>query len=150
MQSLFFCLSKIYFQTYLFFFLQLHLWHMEVTGPGVQLELQLRPTPQPQPHQVWVESATYALAWGNAGSLIHWARPGIKPMSSRRLRWVLNPLNHNGNSWSTFLKTLFFLLRFHLFPDDWLHDVVSRRGSLYPEWPSFKDLKTRAENSITR
>ena len=30
-------------------------------------------------------SATYATAHGNAGSLIHWATPGIKPGSS----WVL-------------------------------------------------------------
>ena len=30
-----------------FFFLQLHLQHMDVAGLGVESELQLRPTPQP-------------------------------------------------------------------------------------------------------
>ena len=31
-------------------------------------------------------AATYATAWGNAGSLTHWARPGIEPASS----WTLS------------------------------------------------------------
>ena len=39
-------------------------------------------------------SATYTVAHNNAGSLTHWARPGIKPASS----WVCNHLSHNGNS----------------------------------------------------
>ena len=34
----------------------------------------------------------------NNRSLIHWARPGIKPTSSWTLCQVLNPLSHNGNS----------------------------------------------------
>ena len=41
---------------------------------------------------------TYATAWGNTGSLTHWAKPGIEPTTSRTLCWVLNPLNHSGNS----------------------------------------------------
>ena len=41
---------------------------------------------------------TYVAAWGNARSLIHWARPGIKPASSQKQRQVLNLLSHRGNS----------------------------------------------------
>ena len=31
-------------------------------------------------------------------SLIHWERPGMKPASSKRQHWVLDPLSCNGNS----------------------------------------------------
>ena len=42
----------------------------------------------------------------NAGSLTHWAMPGIEPMSSETLCWVLNLLSHNWNSliWGLYLK----------------------------------------------
>ena len=43
------------------------------------------PTPQPQQLQIWAVSVTYTTAHGNAGSLTHWERPGIKPASSRIL-----------------------------------------------------------------
>jgi len=46
------------------------------------------PTPQPQQHRIWTESATYTTAHGNAGSLTHWARPGIEPTTS----WFLDSL----------------------------------------------------------
>lgn len=49
----------------LFCFLGLHLHHMEALGLGVELELQ---------------PSVYTSAQGNARS--HWARPGIKPISS--------------------------------------------------------------------
>ena len=56
--------------------------------------------PQPQQHQIRATSATFAaICYGNAGFLTHWAGPGIKPTSSQMLRWVLNPLSHNRNSW---------------------------------------------------
>ena len=42
--------------------------------------------------------ATYVTACVHARSLTHWVRPGIKPMSSWRLCWVLNLVSHNGNS----------------------------------------------------
>jgi len=35
--------------------------------------------PQQQQHRIWT---TWATSHGNAGSLTHWARPGIKPASS--------------------------------------------------------------------
>ena len=44
-----------------------------------------RLTPQPQQHQIQATSVTYTEACGNARSLIHWARPGIKPESSKML-----------------------------------------------------------------
>ena len=52
--------------------------------------------PTPQKCGIHAISATYATAQGNAGSLTHWARPGIKPMSS----WILVgfELSHDGNS----------------------------------------------------
>ena len=41
--------------------------------------------PQPQQCHIWASSATYTIAHGNARSLTHWWRPGIKPASS----WIL-------------------------------------------------------------
>ena len=43
------------------------------------------PTPQPQQHGIWTMSLTYTATYGNAGSLTHWERPGIEPVSS----WTL-------------------------------------------------------------
>ena len=68
-----------------FFFLGPQPGHMEVPRLGVQLELWPRPTPQPQQWGIWVTSATYTTTHGNARSLIHWVRPGIKPAIS----WML-------------------------------------------------------------
>ena len=46
------------------------LWHMEV--PKLRVELE----PQPQPYRIQATSATYATAYGNAGSLTHGAALG--------------------------------------------------------------------------
>ena len=43
------------------------------------------PTPLAQQCGIWVTSVTYTTAHSNAGSLTHWARPGIEPVSS----WIL-------------------------------------------------------------
>ena len=43
------------------------------------------PTPRPQQHRIWASSVIYTTAHGNAKSLTHWARPGIKSTSS----WIL-------------------------------------------------------------
>ena len=51
---------------------------MEVPRLGVESELQLKPTPQP--HQI-----------------LNPLRLEIELVSSQILRWVLNPLSHNGN-----------------------------------------------------
>ena len=37
--------------------------------------------PQSQQHQIQATSATYIIACSNAGSLTHWVRPEIKPIS---------------------------------------------------------------------
>ena len=78
--------------------LGLHLRHMQVPSLGVKSELQLRPIPQPQQPRIWAASVIYPAACGNAGSSIHWARPGVRPASSWRQHWVLNPLSCSGNS----------------------------------------------------
>ena len=41
--------------------------------------------PQPQQLRLQATPATYTTAHGNAGSLTHWARPGIEPASSQTL-----------------------------------------------------------------
>ena len=40
---------------------------------------------QPQQCGIWATFVTYTTAHGNAGSLTHWARPGIEPIST----WML-------------------------------------------------------------
>ena len=48
--------------------------------------------------RIWAASVNYIAAHSNTGSLTHWVRPEIEPTSSWTLCWVLNPVNHNGNS----------------------------------------------------
>ena len=43
------------------------------------------PMPQPQQCQIGAASANTTTAQGKAGSLTHWARPGMEPLSS----WIL-------------------------------------------------------------
>ena len=62
-----------------FSFLWLRLHPMEHPRPGAESELPLWPMPQPQQHWIQVASVTCATAYGNSGSLTHWARPGTKP-----------------------------------------------------------------------
>ena len=49
---------------------------------------------KPQHCGIWAAFATYTTAHSNAGSLTHWARPRIKPVSSQILCPVLNPLRN--------------------------------------------------------
>ena len=63
---------------------------MEVPRVGVESELQL-----------WA----YTTAHGNAGSLIHWAKPGIKPTISWMLVRFISTV-HDGNSWLGGFKAL--------------------------------------------
>ena len=51
-------------------------------GYGSNRSCSCRPTPEPQQCQIWAVSATYTTAHGNARSLTHWVRPGIKPATS--------------------------------------------------------------------
>ena len=71
----------------LFFFLSfvllgLHPWHKEVPRLGSNQSCSCWPTPQPQQGRIWAASTTYTTAHGNARSLTHWVRLGIKPASS--------------------------------------------------------------------
>ena len=56
------------------------------------------PMSQPQQCQFWATSANYTPAHSNDGSLTHWEKPGIEPLSSWTLCRALNPLSHSGNS----------------------------------------------------
>ena len=89
---------KVFEKFFFLFFLGLHLQHMDVPGLGVKSELQWRPVPQPQHCKIQATSAIHATACGNAASLTHWARSGIKPESSQTLCQALNTRSHNGNS----------------------------------------------------
>ena len=66
-----------------------------------------------QPQQYWIRATSH----GKAGSLTHWARPGIEPASSWKL--VRFPPHHNRNSQFIFFKSLlslfFGLLNFSYF-----------------------------------
>ena len=72
-----------------FSFFWLYLWRLEVPGLGVESELQLQPAPQWWQYWIPSASATYAASCGNAISLNHWVRLGIKPASSWTLCWFL-------------------------------------------------------------
>ena len=65
---------------------------MQVAGLGVESDCR------PMQHQIWATSVTYAAVCGNAGSLTHWARPRMEPISSWKQPQVLNQLSHKGNS----------------------------------------------------
>ena len=83
LQNDFFCTCQP--PPFFFYFLGLHMWHMEVPRLGVKSELSCHPTPQPQQPGIQGESSTYTTAHDNAGRLTHWARPGIETVSSRIL-----------------------------------------------------------------
>ena len=70
------------------------LQHRELPMLGVESKLQLLAytTATLDPSHI----CDLCCSCGNARSLTHWARPGIKSASSSS--WVLNPLSHNGNS----------------------------------------------------
>ena len=78
-------------------------------GQGSNWSCSLWPTPQPQQHGIWASSGTYTTAHGNARSVTHWVRPGIRPTTSWFLvgfHWAMTvtprslnfPLSHDSNS----------------------------------------------------
>ena len=81
-----------------FFCLGLHLWHMEVPRRGSNWRFLCWPYAIATATPIWVASVTYTSACSSAGSLAHWARPGMEPAPSQRLRQVLKALIHSGNS----------------------------------------------------
>ena len=68
----------------------------------------------------WIKAAAvdHTIACSNAGSLIHWMRPGSDPASSQRQPWVFNLLSHNGNALlhSFFMAKYFIAYVAHLYP----------------------------------
>ena len=67
---------------WLFFLPDPHLWHMEAPRLGIESEQQLptytTATATPDPSHV----CNLQHSHGHAGSLTHWARPGMEPASS--------------------------------------------------------------------
>ena len=101
--------SKIFFFSFpLFFFFSPFYSHTcgrgQARGQGLNGSCTCRPPPQTKQHLIRVTFATYTTACGNAGSLAHWARPGIKPKSSWTLCWVLNLLSHDRSSFFCIFK----------------------------------------------
>ena len=85
-----------------FFALGPHLGHIEVPRLEVKSEPQLLPKPQPQQGSIRALSVTYTIVHSNAGSLTHWARPGIQPETS----WLLVGFTSPAPQWEL---TLFII-----------------------------------------
>ena len=81
-QKLLMFLQESFFFFLSFVFLGPHSRHMEVPRLGSNQSCSCRPTPQPQQCRIRAASVTYTAAQGNAGSLTHWARPGIEHTTS--------------------------------------------------------------------
>ena len=86
------------------FFLQPLLQHMKVPGLRGPIGAAAEPMPQPWQNQIRAASVTSITACGNTRSLTHGARPRIEPTSSQMLYQVLNPVNHDRNSYSLILS----------------------------------------------
>ena len=113
------CLQATQNQSIFFSFLQLHLWHMQVPGRGVQPELQLpantTATATQDPSHICDEPCSLQQRW--IFTLL--SKPGVEPTSSQTLRWLLNLLRHSRNcrvnlifdissnpgEWSSYLTT---------------------------------------------
>ena len=82
---------------FFFFFFCPYLWHMEGARRWFELWLQLPAsttvTATPDPSHVCDLCCSLWEHW-----ILNPLRPGIKPISSWILRWVLNPLSHNRDS----------------------------------------------------
>ena len=66
--------------------------------------------PQPQQVGIWASSATYTTAHGNPGSLTHWEKPGIEPLSwcilgYRLRRKQFKSFRTPGGYWASTLDT---------------------------------------------
>ena len=87
-----------------FGFLGPHPWHMEV--PRLNWICSWQDTPQPQQCRIPAVSVTYTTTHGNARSLTHWERPGIKPTSS----WIPVRLISAGSWWAVPVVIIFIYL----------------------------------------
>ena len=86
---------------FLFVFLWLNLWHMEVPRLGSNQSCSW--WPMPQPHGIWGTPAIYTTAHGNARSLTHWVWQGIRPSSSWILVGLINHWAMTGTSGDLFI-----------------------------------------------
>ena len=102
----------------LFFFLGPHPRHMEVPRPGVDQNqsCNCRPIPQPQQCRIRASSVTYTTAYGNAGSLTHWVKPGIEPTTS----WFLVGFVSAPPQW----ELLWFYFNYCTQSTEWLPQVT--------------------------
>ena len=96
-----------------FFFLGPHLRQMEVPRLGVESELQLlayaTATATPDLSFIWDLHCSLQ----QHQSLTHRARPGIEPVSSWTLCWILNLLSHSENSHGFLRKVVSYLYNLH-------------------------------------
>ena len=75
---------SFFFLSFVFIGVPRGIWRFP--GLGSNQSCCCQPMPEPEQRGIWAASVTYTTAHGNAGSLIHWARPGIEPASSS---WML-------------------------------------------------------------
>ena len=122
----------------LFFFCLFRATPTACGGSQARGRIPGQPTPQPQQHQIPAASVTYTTAHGNAGSLTHWARPGIKPASS----WILVTFV-SAAPWRE-LPDVFFLL----FPTHSLEGQHGPSATVSLHCPSLAAMHDLGENNI--
>jgi len=118
-----------------------HPQHMEVPRLEVKLELQLPAYTTATATWDRATSVTYTTAHGNAGSLSHWVRPGIKPASSCMLfRFV------SAEPWREFHELLISYLwdRVPVYLSWLLFSVLLMLWHLGPCWP-WKDCPSQGQ-----
>ena len=92
-----------------------------------------QPMPQPQQLGIRASSATYTIAHGNAGSLTHWARPGLEPETAWFLVGFVNHWATMGTPRVMYLHYLTEhnpLIANREFPPPW-REWVTRRFSKF-------------------
>ena len=104
--------------------------------PGWELNQSCshRPTPEPQQRRIRAVSATYTTAHSNAGSLTHWARPGIEPTTSWFLVGFINHCTKTGTPDIYFLKRNIISIRMELFLPHDLDPKVNTNTNMSMMW----------------
>ena len=105
----------------LFVFLGPHPWQMEVPRLRVNWSCSHWPMPQPQQHQIWAMSVTFTTAHGNAWSLTHWGRPGIKSASSRMLVRFIST-----EPWWELFNSIFYVIKSRFIRRELLKDIMQK------------------------
>ena len=107
-------------------------------GQGSNWSCSCPPTPQIQQCGIWAESVTYTTARGKAGSLTHWVRSEIKPVSA----WILVGFVTAEPQWESPVFRAFSSLKVWIFwqPNsmstlgDMVHNEVVKIPSLIRNW----------------